>query len=215
MEIDEASIEYSDTGYPVQEPVSMFALSLRQPNKMRLINAGPELIRAVHDRMRQLIPLETCGYVIFKDQHIASAISYTGRFNIYDMVLDKAYFEKVDPESGGPPKASKEEMTMIQVAFCRVMGTLFCYGYDVVVASDLSRNCTANSTVFFKLRDPRIDYLPHHFYSHKFICVAPYGTDSILLINIPKVTVEPIMKVSQKIHKKRIRSFFFNFDGYL
>ena len=55
----------------------------------------------------------------------------------------------------------------LQVAFCRVLGTLFCYGYDVVIASDLSRDATAHSTVFFRLRDPRHDYLPLHYYSHK------------------------------------------------
>ena len=48
-----------------------------------------------------------------------------------------------------------------------MLGTLFCYGYDVVIASDLSRDATAHSTVFFRLRDPRHDYLPLHYYSHK------------------------------------------------
>lgn len=43
----EPSIEYSDTGYPVAEPVSIFALSLRPPNKIRLINVGPDLVRAI------------------------------------------------------------------------------------------------------------------------------------------------------------------------
>ena len=88
-------------------------------------------------------------------------------------------------------------MTLIKVAFCRVLGTLFCYGYDTVVASDLNRDCIAQTTVFFKLRDPTVDYIPLHYYSHKFICIAPYSTDSILLINIPKVAVEPILKVSK------------------
>ena len=57
-----------------------------------------------------------------------------------------------------------------------MLGTLFCYGYDVVVGSDLSRDSSAHTTVFFKLRDPRIDYMPLHYYSHKFICIAPYST---------------------------------------
>ena len=43
----EPSIEYSDTGYPVVEPVPIFALSLRPPNKIRLINVGPDLVRAI------------------------------------------------------------------------------------------------------------------------------------------------------------------------
>ena len=43
----EPSIEYSDTGYPVAEPVPIFAISLRPPNKIRLINVGPDLVRAI------------------------------------------------------------------------------------------------------------------------------------------------------------------------
>ena len=141
---------------------------------------------------------------ILQDQHVASATSFTGRFNIYDLILDKCYFEKTaDPSDGSilPQQMTKEDMTLIkviladnlnkveienynsnhkklyslfitrliylQVAFCRVLGTLFCYGYDVVIASDLSRDATAHSTVFFRLRDPRHDYLPLHYYSHK------------------------------------------------
>lgn len=46
----EPSIEYSDTGYPVVEPVPIFALSLRPPNKIRLINVGPDLVRAIQVR---------------------------------------------------------------------------------------------------------------------------------------------------------------------
>jgi hypothetical protein len=166
----EPSIEYSDTGYPVVEPVPIFALSLRPPNKIRLINVGPDLVRAIQDRIQQLVPVDTFGYVIFKDQHVASATSFTGRFNIYDLILDKCYFEKTtDPSDGSPLplQMTKEDMTLIKVAFCRVLGTLFCYGYDVVIASDLSRDATAHSTVFFRLRDPRHDHLPLHYYSHK------------------------------------------------
>ena len=77
----------------------------------------------------------------------------------------------------------------------RILGTLFCYGYDLVVSSDLARDCQSHTTLFFRLRDPQHDYLPLHYYSHKFICIAPYANDSILLINIPKVAVEPILKV--------------------
>ena len=77
----------------------------------------------------------------------------------------------------------------------RILGTLFCYGYDLVVSSDLARDCQSHTTLFFRLRDPQHDYLPLHYYSHKFICIAPYAHDRILLINIPKVAVEPILKV--------------------
>lgn len=118
--------------------------------------------------------------------------SFTGRFNIYDIILEKQYFQK--PEDG-TAIVSREDSTLINVAFCRILGTLFCYGYDVVVSSDLARDSHSHTTVFFRLRDPHHDYLPLHYYSHKFICVTPYSTDSILLINIPKVAVEPILKV--------------------
>ena len=54
----EPSIEYSDTGYPVVEPVPIFALSLRPPNKIRLINVGPDLVRAIqvsHSELKHFI----------------------------------------------------------------------------------------------------------------------------------------------------------------
>ena len=54
----EPSIEYSDTGYPVVEPVPIFALSLRPPNKIRLINVGPDLVRAIqvsHFELKHII----------------------------------------------------------------------------------------------------------------------------------------------------------------
>ena len=128
------------------------------------------------------------SYVLFKDYQL----SFTGRFNIYDIPLDKNYF---DPGAN----VSKEDMTLIKVVFCRILGALFCYGYDLVAASDLARDCQTHSAVFFRLRDPQTDYVPLHYYSHKFICVAPYGADSILLINIPKVAVEPILKVGRRL----------------
>ena len=79
--------------------------------------------------------------------------------------------------------------------FCRILGALFCYGYDLVAATDLARDLQTHSTVFFRLRDPHRDYVTLHCHSHKFICVAPHGQDSLLLINVPKVAVEPILKV--------------------
>ena len=187
----EPAYEYSDAGYPVKEPVSYFAMLMRHPNKIRLINVGPELVQAIQERLEQLVTVESFGYVIFKDY---LQTSFTGRFNIYDLILEKSFFEKPEEDSKCPC-VSKEDMTLIKVAFCRVLGTLFCYGYDIVVSSDLARDSMTHSAVFFRLRDPRRDLFPVHYYSHKFICVAPYGIDSILLINIPKVAVEPILKV--------------------
>ena len=185
MEDIEPKYELSDTGFPVQEPVPYFAVMLREPNKIRLVNVGPELVRCIHERLEQLVPIGTFGYVIFKDYQI----SFTGRFNIYDILLDNNYFG-----SGDGASSSKEDMTVIKVVFCRILGALFCYGYDVVTATDLARDLQTHSTIFFKLRDPH-DYVPLHYFSHKFICIAPYSTDSILLINIPKVAVEQILKV--------------------
>ena len=193
----EPNYEYSDTGYPVKEPVPYFALLLRHPNKIRLINVGPELASAIQERLEQLVAVESFGYVIFKDY---LQTSFTGRFNIYDLLLEKPYFEKPE-EDMKTPSVSKEDMTLIKVAFCRILGTLFCYGYDMVIGSDLARDTLTHSAVFFRLRDPRRDLFPVHYYSHKFICVAPYGIDSILLINIPKVAVDPILKVRRERHE--------------
>lgn len=198
MEDLEPKYDLSDKGFPIQEPVPYFALMLRDPNKVRLVNVGPELVRCVQERLEQLVPIETFGYVIFKDYQI----SFTGRFNIYDIVLDNRYFDS----GGGVGPVSKEDMTLIKVVFCRILGALFCYGYDVVTATDLARDLNTHTTVFFRLRDPHHDYLPQHYYSHKFICIAPYANDSILLINVPKSAVEDIIKVGRE-HQTRPEGF--------
>ena len=68
------------------------------------------------------------------------------------------------------------------------------------MSSDVARTKT-NGCIFFKLRDPSIDVLPSHYYSHKFVCVAPYNTDTLLLINIPKTMLEKVIKVGNEILK--------------
>ena len=72
--------------------------------------------------------------------------------------------------------------------------------YDVVIASDVARTRT-NGCIFFKLRDPNVDVLPSHYYSHKFVCVAPYNTDTLLLINIPKTMLEKVIKVRTNLRE--------------
>ena len=42
----------------------------------------------------------------------------------------------------------------------------------------------------------QVDLLATHYYSHKFVCVAPYSTDTLLLINIPKTMLEKVIKVT-------------------
>ncbi len=215
MENLEPKYDLADAGFPVSEPVPYFAVMLREPNRVRLVNVGPEVVRCVQERLEQLVPVDNFGYIIFKDYQI----SFTGRFNIYEIVLDKGYFSVDSSGSGGGgeggggggglggggggetssssstvPPAAKEDMTLIKVVFCRILGALFCYGYDAVTSTDLARDLLTHSVIFFRLRDPH-DHLPLHYYSHKFICVAPYGCDSLLLINVPKVAVDPILKV--------------------
>ena len=103
MEDLEPKYELSEQGFPVQEPVPYFALMLREPNRVRLVNAGPDLVRCVQERLEQLLPIENFGYVVFKDYQL----SFTGRFNIYDVVLDnRCYF------AAG---ACKEDATLVQV----------------------------------------------------------------------------------------------------
>lgn len=193
----ESKFELSDTGFPVAEPVQHFALMLRDPNRVRLVNVGPDLVKCVQERLEQLVPVDTFGYVVFKDYQL----SFTGRFNVYDIVLDNRYFDS----GGGVGPVSKEDMTLIKVVFCRVLGALHCYGYDVLAASDLARDLQTHSTLFFRLRNPRLDFVPQNYYSHKFICVAPYANDSLLLINVPKTAVEDIIKVR---HKAKLLSMY-------
>ena len=84
---------------------------------------------------------------------------------------------------------------MLSGSFGRFNG-VDCFRYDVVISSDVARTRT-NGCIFFKLRDPSVDLLPTHYYSHKFVCVAPYNTDTLLLINIPKTMLEKVIKVRQ------------------
>jgi len=64
-----------------------------------------------------------------------------------------------------------------------------------VTSTDVARDLLTHSAIFFRARDPRRDALPLQQQSHKFICVAPHSADTLLLINVPKVAVEPILKV--------------------
>ena len=45
----------------------------------------------------------------------------------------------------------------------------------------------------------QVDLLATHYYSHKIVCVAPYSTDTLLLINIPKTMLEKVIKVMMMI----------------
>ena len=76
----------------------------------------------------------------------------------------------------------------------------------MVISSDVARTRT-NGCIFFKLRDPSVDVLPTHYYSHKFVCVAPYNTDTLLLINIPKTMLEKVIKV------RKLEIYSFIYDG--
>ena len=94
----------------------------------------------------------------------------------------------------------------LKVVFCRILGALFLYGYDVVTSTDVARDCQTHCSAFFRLREPQENW-KLHAYSHKFICVAPYGADQLLLINIPKTAVEEIYKVSG-LTSQKIFPFF-------
>eukprot|EP00090_Calanus_glacialis_P047499 TRINITY_DN9901_c0_g1_i1.p1 TRINITY_DN9901_c0_g1~~TRINITY_DN9901_c0_g1_i1.p1 ORF type:complete len:1078 (+),score=157.12 TRINITY_DN9901_c0_g1_i1:452-3685(+) len=179
----EPNYEYSDTGFPVSRPIQYFTIAFRSPSVLRLINVDQHIASCVQEKVEQLLPLEKSGYVCFSDYHTG----FTGRFNIYDLVLEKPFFK-------GETAVGKEDATLIRVALCRILGALYCIGYDVVIASDVARTRT-NGCIFFKLRDPSVDVLPSHYYSHKFVCVAPYSTDTLLLINIPKTMLEKVIKV--------------------
>ena len=50
-------------------------------------------------------------------------------------------------------------------------------------------------TITHKFPPQGIDVVATHYYSHKFVCVAPYSTDTLLLINIPKTMLEKVIKV--------------------
>ena len=66
MEDLEPQYDLSEVGFPISEPVPYFALIVREPNKIRLVNVGPEVVRCVQEKLQQLVKVETSGYVIFK-----------------------------------------------------------------------------------------------------------------------------------------------------
>jgi len=85
----EPDYEYSDTGFPVNRPIQFFALAFRSPSVVRLINIDQHIASCVQEKIEQLLPLEKSGYVCFSDYHTG----FTGRFNIYDLVLEKPFFK--------------------------------------------------------------------------------------------------------------------------
>ena len=85
----EPNYEYSDTGFPVSRPIQYFALAFRSPSVVRLINIDQHIASCVQEKVEQLLPLEKSGYVCFSDYHTG----FTGRFNIYDLVLEKPFFK--------------------------------------------------------------------------------------------------------------------------
>ena len=89
MEDLEPSYEYSATGFPVNRPIQYFALSFRVPNIIRLVNVDQHIAGCVQERVEQLLPLEKCGYVCFSDYQSG----FTGRFNVFDLVLEKPFFK--------------------------------------------------------------------------------------------------------------------------
>ena len=60
---------------------------------MRLINIDQHIASCVQEKVEQLLPLEKSGYVCFSDYHTG----FTGRFNIYDLVLEKPFFKGKSP----------------------------------------------------------------------------------------------------------------------
>ena len=59
---------------------------------IRLINVDQHIASCVQEKIEQLLPLEKSGYVCFSDYHTG----FTGRFNIYDLVLEKPFFKGMD-----------------------------------------------------------------------------------------------------------------------
>ena len=88
----EPNYEYSDTGFPVNRPIQYFTLAFRSPSVVRLINVDQHIASCVQEKVEQLLPLEKSGYVCFSDYHTG----FTGRFNIYDLVLEKPFFKGED-----------------------------------------------------------------------------------------------------------------------
>ena len=93
----EPAYEYSDSGFPVSRPIQYFALAFRSPSVIRLINIDQHIASCVQEKVEQLLPLEKSGYVCFSDYHTG----FTGRFNIYDLVLEKPFFKGKNLTAGG------------------------------------------------------------------------------------------------------------------
>ena len=70
---------------------------------MRLINIDQHIASCVQEKVEQLLPLEKSGYVCFSDYHTG----FTGRFNIYDLVLEKPFFKGKNLTSHHRPTACR------------------------------------------------------------------------------------------------------------
>ena len=99
----EPAYEYSDSGFPVSRPIQYFALAFRSPTVIRLINIDQHIASCVQEKVEQLLPLEKSGYVCFSDYHTG----FTGRFNIYDLVLEKPFFKGKNLTSHHRPTACR------------------------------------------------------------------------------------------------------------
>ena len=88
MEDTDENYEYSATGFPVSRPVQVFSISFRQPGIIRLVNVDQTIATCVQERLEQLLPITKCGYLCFSDYQTG----FTGRFNIFDLVLEKPFF---------------------------------------------------------------------------------------------------------------------------
>ena len=87
-DVDE-NYEYSGTGFPVSRPVQFFSMSFRNPCIIRLVNVDQNIASCVQERLEQLLPIQKCGYLCFSDYQTG----FTGRFNIFDLVLEKPFFK--------------------------------------------------------------------------------------------------------------------------
>ena len=84
MEDLEPQYDLSEVGFPISEPVPYFALIVREPNKIRLVNVGPEVVRCVQEKLQQLVKVEKAGYVIFKvSQRLPGSRTYSIKVNFY------------------------------------------------------------------------------------------------------------------------------------
>ena len=155
----------NETGKPVPqtnlEPVTYFAINIKQPDKLHIVPADGNNSALVTK--------------IMETHHSVQDHGFTSR-QTYTITLSGHPFSST---SLGDSEASSLSM---RSAWCRLLAELNGCGWEVVTSSDLAQK-RSNSTIFFR---KMVGQLAAEQNYRPFTCIAPSSWDKLIFINLPK-----------------------------